>query len=102
MKRSKCSFAQKQLEYLGHIISDKGVSTDPKKIAAMLKWLLPATETELRGCLGLTGYYKKFVKHYGPIAKTLTQLLRKKQFCWSSEAHSLLTISSKLCPQHMY
>ncbi|XP_031257121.1 uncharacterized protein LOC116115112 [Pistacia vera] len=86
VNRKKCLFAQQKLEYLGHLISAKWVEDDLQKIASMLSWLAPHTIKGLRGFLGLTGYYRCFVKGYGLIAQPLTQLLRKDSFTWDESA----------------
>ena len=77
LKFSKCKFAQQLISYLGRVISAQGISTDPTKIQAIQEWPTPNNVKDVRGFLGLAGYYRKFVKHFGMIAKPLTQLLCK-------------------------
>ncbi|KAG7585890.1 Reverse transcriptase domain [Arabidopsis thaliana x Arabidopsis arenosa] len=61
-KLSKCSFWQREISFLGHIISAAGVSVDPEKIQAIREWPRPRNAMEIRSFLGLTGYYRRFVK----------------------------------------
>ncbi|MCI06874.1 hypothetical protein A2U01_0027935, partial [Trifolium medium] len=71
-----------------HIISKDGIQADPSKIQAMVDWPQPASITMLRGFLGLTGFYRKFIKNYAAIATPLTNLLKKDAFLWSPDAET--------------
>jgi hypothetical protein len=88
IKRSKCSFGATLVQYLGHVISDQGVSMDADKVEAVRAWPLPRMVRAVRGFLGLTGYYRKFIQSYGDIAAPLTKLLKRESFSWTPSATS--------------
>ena len=74
-KLSKCAFFQHEVRYLGHIISAKGVSTDPGKVEAVASWQPPTTILELRSFLGFASYYRRFVEGFAKLAAPLHRLV---------------------------
>jgi hypothetical protein len=98
LKQSKCVFGASEVEYLGHLVGKDGVRVDPKKIEAMQYWPHPKTLKRVRGFLGLTGYYCKFVKNYGNIAAPLMTLLKKNSFTWTPAAtQAFQTLKTTMC-----
>ena len=84
LKPTKCFLFRERVQYLGHIVSSKGVSPDPNKVAAVLDWHVPSTLKELRAFLGLAGYYRRFVEDFSRLADPLYELTKKGQpFTWS-------------------
>lgn len=75
LKPSKCEFFMSEVKYLGHIVSEEGVKTDPDKIEALKSWPVPRNIKELRSFLGFTGYYRRFIKDYARVVHPLTELL---------------------------
>jgi len=86
------------VEYLGYIVDHEGVRVDPKKIKVMQKWPRPKTLKNLRGILGLTSYYRKFVHHYSKIVSPLKNLLNKDAFKWRDAAeHAFSSLKQSMC-----
>ena len=75
LKPSKCELFMKEVKYLGHIVSENGVQTDPEKVKALKEWPIPTNVKTLRSFLGFTGYYRRFIKDYAKIIKPLNDLL---------------------------
>lgn len=73
----KCNFLKKETEFLGHILTDKGMKPNPDKIKIIEKLELPRTERQIKSFLGTTGYYRKFIKDYSKVAQPITKYLKK-------------------------
>ena len=75
LKPSKCFFFKEEIEYLGHVVSGKGISTNPKKIEAVTKWPTPRTVYDVRSFLGFVGYYRRFIKNFSRITKPIREVI---------------------------
>lgn len=95
----KCQLFKKQVSFLGHVVSEQGISTDPAKIRAVEQWLAPTDVHQVRSFLGLCSYYRRFVEGFATIARPLHQLTEKKNpFKWTSECEeSFLRLKEALC-----
>jgi transposase InsO family protein len=98
LKPSKCSFLKREVNFLGYKVSSKGIETDSRKIEAVLDWPTPKKLKEVRGFLGLCGYYRKFVEKFADIAAPLHALTKKNcSFLWSTECQNAFnTLKQKL------
>ena len=86
---AKCTFATKEVSYLGHRVTEEGLLPDPSLLAAIRDIPPPTTATEVRSFLGLAGYYRRYVKGFAAIAAPLHALTRKDAvFHWSEDCQA--------------
>jgi hypothetical protein len=85
----KCSFYQKEVLFLGHIVDEQGVRVDPAKMKAVKEFPAPADVSHLRSFLGMTNYFRKFIKRYAHVVHPMTDLLKgDTAFRWSTACHT--------------
>lgn len=90
---NKCQLCQKELLFLGHKVSEQGLSTDQNKIKAVEQWPTPRSTKEVRSFLRLTSYYRKFILHYADKAKPLHRLTEKSEkFHWDENCQKSFEI----------
>ena len=88
-KFSNCEFWLRKVQFLGHVLSEEGISVDPSKVQQVMDWNAPTSVTEIQSFLGLAGYYRRFIPDFSKIAKPMTRLLQKdEKFEWTPECES--------------
>lgn len=89
LQPDKCEFMRREVAYLGHVISDQGVSPNPDKIKAISTYPTPKNPKQIKQFLGLIGYYRRFIKDFSALAKPLTLLLKKDTpFNWTPKSQA--------------
>jgi len=91
--------AHPQVQYLGFILSEDGISASPDKVKAVRQYPTPKSVKDFRAYLGLASFYRRLVPNFGSIAKPLTTLTRKDQeFIWRTSQHEAFeNLKSRLC-----
>jgi len=74
VKLNKCSFYQKKIYYLGHIILKKNIAMDLEKIEAIMRWPAPKNVLEVGSFMQLVGHYNKFITMFSKISHSITSL----------------------------
>ena len=99
LQLEKCEFLKNEVSYLGHVLSEKGLNPDPRKIEAVKLFPEPKNMKNVRQFLGLAGYYRRFIKNFAQIAKPLTRLLQKNvTFEWDDKANEAFeALKDALC-----
>ena len=83
LKPSKCDLMKRSVTFLGHVVDENGIHTDPAKVEKIANWPTPTDLSSVRSFLGLASYYRKFVKSFASIASPLTELSKKNMdFSW--------------------
>lgn len=89
LQPDKCEFLRREVFYLGHVIGQNGVRPDEKRIEAVRDFPVPKTTRELKGFLGLAGYYRRFIPNFSKVAKPLTGLLKKNTpYIWDDKTEN--------------
>jgi hypothetical protein len=87
-KFSKCTFWLEEIQFLGHVLSTKGIAVDPSKVKDILEWKPPTTMHQVRSFLGLAGYYRRFIPDFSKLVKPITSLLKNDtKLNWSSRCN---------------
>lgn len=99
LNTKKCDLFQREVKYLGHMVSAQGVSPDPEKVEAIQMWPRPMSITDAKSFLGLPYYYRHFIAGFANIAAPLHEYIKKTTtFVWSTEAQASFTkLKTVLC-----
>jgi hypothetical protein len=90
-KFSKCAFWLEEIQFLGHVLSAKGIAVDPSKVKDILEWKPPTTVHQVQSFLGLASYYRRFIPDFSKLVKPITSLLKNDtKFNWSSRCNESL------------
>ncbi len=100
LKASKCQFCRREMSYLGHVITQNGIKTDPDLIKSVRNFPQPKKIKDVQSFLGLTGYYRRFIKDYVKLAEPLLKQLRNSQksnhhLQWTQECNQKFEILKK-------